>query len=396
MSPTSSRGGGCDDPAPGKALVAERNQALPVLSLLLLMSVGCSTAPQSDAPARKRAERHAPTKVASLAEVTKQVKALADSSVELKQTPGVIALVRMGDNVRVVTAGVANIERKQPPTAAHRFPIASITKSMVAAVVMQLVQDRELSLDDTVEDWLPGVLRSGQKITVEHLLSHRSGLPEYLADEGFSEAFRSGPLQPREFVRLITAQLLEFEPGTASAYSNTNYIVLGLIIEAVTGDTLAANLESRIFQPSGMSASSLGPDPTSPGPMIHGYSRGKDVTRGRIVEHGWADGGVVSTVEDVSRFYRALFSGRIVQPDLVKEMTSDLSTIEAFAYGLGIANDQTQCGMARGHTGREPGYFTDAWTLDTLEREVVVMINIGEDVTQTGPIAPIVHEALCG
>jgi len=320
--------------------VAERNQALPVLSLLLLMSVGCSTAPQSDAPARKRAERHAPTKVASLAEVTKQVKALADSSVELKQTPGVIALVRMGDNVRVVTAGVANIERKQPPTAAHRFPIASITKSMVAAVVMQLVQDRELSLDDTVEDWLPGVLRSGQKITVEHLLSHRSGLPEYLADEGFSEAFRSGPLQPREFVRLIAAQLLEFEPGTASAYSNTNYIVLGLIIEAVTGDTLAANLESRIFQPSGMSASSLGPDPTSPGPMIHGYSRGKDVTRGRIVEHGWADGGVVSTVEDVSRFYRALFSGRIVQPDLVKEMTSDLSTIEAFAYGLGIANDR--------------------------------------------------------
>jgi D-alanyl-D-alanine carboxypeptidase len=308
----------------------------------------------------------------------------------------VLALVRVGDETRVVTAGLANVRTKEPMSAAHRFPVASVTKSMVAAVVMQLVEQGTLSLDDTTEDWLPGLLRSDHKITVEQLLSHRSGLPEYVEAQGFASVLRRGSLEPRALIDLVAAQPLEFEPGSSSAYSNTNYIALGLIVEAATDATLEQNLDARIFEPTGMASTSLRGEPAGDEPLVHWYADGKDVTTSNPVALGWADGGVVSTAEDLSRFYRALLSGRLVRPDLVRRMTAHISTIEWAAYGLGLAVTDKGCGTVYGHQGRTLGIFTDAWTLESLDREVVVMVNIGEDVRRTGPIAPIGHAALCG
>ena len=184
---------------------------------------------------------------------------------------GVIALVRVGDETRIVTVGLANAAAQAPMRSGDTFPITSVTKPMVATAILQQVESGRLILDDTVEKWLPDTVVEGDRMTIRQLLSHRSGVHE---PQSVDELPPPDRLTDRKIVKIMGAKPPDFEPGTSAGYSNFGYILLGMILEKATGRSLGQVLESRIFSPAGMAHSALAPQQWD----VHGYADGKDVT----------------------------------------------------------------------------------------------------------------------
>ena len=160
-------------------------------------------------------------------------------------TPGVVALVRTGQQTWQGASGLGNLAAKRPARAGDRFRIGSVTKSFVATVALQLVGEDKFGLDDPLARWLPGLVPNGDDITVRQLLNHTSGLYDYTDD--LPEPPR--PFQPRQLVAIATGHRPLFVAGKRFSYSNTNYILAGLVIERVTGQRLATQLQQRIVGP---------------------------------------------------------------------------------------------------------------------------------------------------
>ena len=213
-------------------------RALSLGLLTLLVIAACSNEP----PGSDADSAPSQTAAATSADV---MRAVSDNLETLETLlPGGVVVVRVGAKSHAVAFGKAETRPKRAMTSEDRFQIGSITKTMVATLVLQEVADGNLRLDDTVGDLLPGLLPDGGRITVEHLLSHRSGLFNYTDshDLDFSRHW-----QPRDIVKLAAGEPMLFRPGTQGSYSNTNYIVLGLILEEVTGRSVEELLRTRIF-----------------------------------------------------------------------------------------------------------------------------------------------------
>ena len=166
--------------------------------------------------------------------------------------PGAIGLARHGSQVTVATSGLADVATQTPMAAGDRVRVGSLTKTFVATVVLQLVAQHVLSLSDTVGRWLPGLVRNGASITIQELLQHTSGIYSYTNDPGFQRALATDPTRvwrPTELVRIAVTHPLLFPPGTSFAYSNTDYVLLGMIIQAATGQSADQELQARIFRP---------------------------------------------------------------------------------------------------------------------------------------------------
>ncbi len=260
-----------------------------------------------------------------------------------------------------------------------RFRVGSITKTFVATVVLQLVGERKLALADTVERWLPGVAPNGNQITVRQLLNHTSGLFDYGGDRTFvADAFRH-PLKdwtPRQIVAIATAHKPRFAPGAGWSYSDTNYYVLGLIVEAATKHSLGSELRQRIFAPLRLRATSFPTGPDIAGRHAHGYFLRPlaDVTIGSPSVQ-WAAGALVSNADDLARFYRALLGGRLLRPNLLQVMETVVTPTPGFSYGLGLQKLREQCGAVWGHTGASPGYVANALNSKDGRRQVIVLVN---------------------
>jgi D-alanyl-D-alanine carboxypeptidase len=173
-----------------------------------------------------------------------------------------------------------------------------------------------------------------------------------------------------------------FAPGARHSYSNTNYILAGLVVEAVTGKSLGAELQSRIFQPLDLRATTFPTTPRIAGPHAHGYyvfgkPPATDITG--LSPYPWAGGAIVSTVAEVGDFFRALVSGRLLEPELLNAMKKTVAEGgTAKRYGLGLERFPTSCGNAWGHNGTF-GYVTFAFTSVDGGRQAVLMVN--QDVT---------------
>jgi D-alanyl-D-alanine carboxypeptidase len=279
------------------------------------------------------------------------------------------------------SSGTAEVgsDRRVPPAA--RFRVGSESKAFLAAVVLQLVAERRLRLDDTVERRLPSVVPEGDLITIRQLLNHSSGLYEVLATlpSPRSEEFlkiRWRTWTTAELVARATAKPLVFEPGTKAMYSNTNYLVLGMIVERATGHSYAHEIERRIIRPLNLTGTSLpGTDPYIHGPHARGYlptERGLvDITEVNpsIMNAG---GDIISTTRDLNRFFAALLGGRLLPDHLVREMkTTKLDS----KYGLGIIQFPLSCGGAAwGKDGDAPGYST--WTFESPNRDRRITVSV--------------------
>lgn len=306
--------------------------------------------------------------------------------------PGAVVLVRVGGDTRIVSDGRAVVGGEDRITDRHRFPIGSVTKTMVATVVLQLAADGELQLTDSVERWLPGVVPRGDRITVEQLLAHRSGLYNYTDSPEFE--WTPG-WTPRDILRLATTEPPVHPPDTESSYSNTNYIVLGLIAERVTGQPLETLLQERVFTPAGMSDTSLEPTRVADPPRAHGYEGQRDVTPDDL-SPAWAAGGVVSSARDLDAFLHALTSGELLDADAFQDMTrprGELRNQGNAEYGLGMGHRHMRCVAVVGHGGALPGYLTQAWTTDDGERSVVAMVT---DLGSSTVLDGLLTAAFCG
>ena len=322
------------------------------------------------------------TRAASL---QKDVDALVAAGV-----PGAILVVRDRDHTVRLTGGLGDVGKKTPMNARNHFKIASLTKSYTATVVLQLVAEGKLHLTDSVERWLPGLVPNGEHITLRQLLNHVSGIADFESDPRYLKPYLSGNLgfywAPRQLVKMAVSHPPLFPPGVTqhTSYSNTNYVLLGLVVEAATRRSIGSELARRIFRPLQLDDSSYPTKPGLPPPYAHGYmvvgKRLTDVT-GLSPSLSPASGGIVSTADDLLDFYRGLLSGRLLPADLLKEMKTTITEgthvdIPGQRYGLGLELFPTYCGNALGHNGIIAGYMTFAYSNGEGSRQALLMVNL--------------------
>lgn len=271
---------------------------------------------------------------------------------------GVQVRVVDGERTLLLRSGTARLRGHRPVPLDGRFRIGSVTKTFVATVVLQLVAEGRLGLDDRVSAHMPGLI--DDRITVRMLLQHTSGLFNYTnalpLDGATFLRLRFKQHDPRDLLALGTSRPLVFEPGERHEYSNTNYIVAGLLIDDVTGRSWEREVTDRILRPLGLRATRTG-GVVPQGPHAHGYlevdGRMADVTA-MNPSVAWAAGSMISTTADLDRFFEALLGGRLLPPALLAEMKTPVG-----GYGLGIYQFPMPCGVvAWGHTGGIPGYLT--------------------------------------
>jgi D-alanyl-D-alanine carboxypeptidase len=322
--------------------------------------------------------------------------------------PGATMLVRDGDSTSRVAFGVGDTATKIPMGVNDKVRIGSLAKTYVSTVVLQLVNEKKLGLDDSIEKWVPGMVPNGSKVTVRQLLNHTSGIPNYEEHPNYMKPYLAGDLghvtTPAQLVAMGTAQGQWFAPGVSSRYSNTNYTLAGLVIEKVTRSTLAAELDQRIFKPLGLTSSYLPVTPDITGAHAHGYfvmgpQGAMDVTA-FSPSIGWAGGGIVSTTTDVTTFYRALLEGRLLPADLLGQMmTTVVDETSGTVYGLGIQRKETACGTVWGHQGNFPGYLMESFSSPDARTQVTVAYNLDphsmEPASQVA-VEQLLDGALCG
>ena len=309
--------------------------------------------------------------------------------------PGAILLIRNGNSTVRITSGLADVAAKRPIRAIDHFRAASLTKTYAATVVLQLVGEGELRLSDSIERWLPGLVPDGERITIRQLLNHTSGLFDDEHDAQILKPYYAGQLNHYWSMRQLLERAVThkplFVPGARQSYSNTNYILAALIVEAVTGRSIGAELRSGIFGPLRLTETTYPTTPRMPNPYAHGYMvfgkrAGFDISH--ISPSLYASAGaIVSTVGDIADFYRGLLTGRLLQPDVLKEMKTMVSAgpRDAMAcparcsYGLGLMRWPTRCGLAWGGDGGIPGYAVRSLSTENGQRQAVLMINHDPD-----------------
>ncbi|MFF1922179.1 serine hydrolase domain-containing protein [Streptomyces sp. NPDC058221] len=336
-----------------------------------------------------------------------QVDAIHDTGVV-----GALAEVSSPDTHDVARAGTAKSGTGMPMPWNGRFRIGSATKTFTAAVVLQLVGEGRLSLEDSVEHWLPGVVQGngndGSRITVRQLLQHTSGVPEVLpaipALNGATgyEAERLRTYTPEEVVGLAMRHSPEFAPGTDWSYSNTNYVLAAMIIHKVTGRSWETGVRDRIIRPLGLSDTSTPRTfPLIPGPHAQGYATFGSATSTDVTKlnpsMAIGSGSIISTAHDLNRFYAALLGGRLLAPEQLDEMTTTVPAPElGVRYGLGLGEIPLSCGGSYfGHPGELLGYR--AWggvTREGSRTAVVYATGDGGKRTQEAMTA-LVDQELC-
>ena len=277
-----------------------------------------------------------------------------------------------------VAVGKGSLETGQAPPMDGEVRIGSNTKTFVAVVVMQLVQEGKVGLDEPIETYLPGLIKGegidGSKITVRQLLQHTSGLPEYTDTTlGSGDIFqiKDHYIPPRDLLDTALSKPAQFEPGTQWKYTNTNYVVLGMLVERVSQRPVGEQIDERIVKKLGLSHTYLpgngekklhGPHPQS----YHLSAEGKleDMTD-LDTSLAWAAGGMVSTPSELNTFFQAVLDGRLLTQASIDEMKNGAVDASSYlgpgtVYGLGLIGTPLSCGgTSWGHGGTIHGYQTD-------------------------------------
>ena len=296
-------------------------------------------------------------------------------------TPGAqVLVIRKGQVLLDRGFGVRSLDDRTPVDVDTRFEIGSITKEFTAAAVLQLVEQKKLSLDDTLGKFVPDY-PAGASITLRQLLWQVSGIPNYTAVRGFDlySLAHAGGLE--DILGLIQDKPLEFKPGTRWMYSNTNYALLGYVVEAASGTTWETYIREHIFVPAGMTHSTFNDHEAAVPDMATGYIR----QGGRLFPspnmRNWpvGAGAIVSTARDLSKWDEAFFDGRIVSPEHLKLATTPgtLTDGSPTGYGFGWLRDR-RAGQTRvWHSGGTRGFVSVNETYPELGERIIVLLNDG-------------------
>ncbi|WP_188069593.1 serine hydrolase domain-containing protein [Brevibacillus brevis] len=286
--------------------------------------------------------------------------------------PGILAKTYEDGKTWGYAAGVSNLNTKKPMETDLRFRIGSVTKTFIATVVLQLAGENRLNLDDPIEKWLPGVIQGngydGNQITIRQILNHTSGIAEYLRSKDADMMNAKKSYTAEELVKIGLSLPPDFAPGKGWSYSDTGYVLLGILIEKITGNSYAEEIENRIIEPLELSNTFLpGNSSVIPGTnhargyfQPDGASELKDVTYYNPSIASSA-GDMISTADDLNKFFSYLLSGKLLKEQQLKEMLTTVPTgsAEISGYGLGIYETKLPNGVSIwGHTGSIPGFIT--------------------------------------
>jgi D-alanyl-D-alanine carboxypeptidase len=309
--------------------------------------------------------------------------------------PGISAAMTFADGTSwVAKAGFADVARHRVVTPTTEFAAGSISKTFTAALVLRLVEEGKLSLDASVRTYLPGLAIS-PATTVRQLLDHTSGLDDFFSHAAIDKALLKEPRRAwtaADSLRYMAKPV--FEPGTGWRYSNTNYLVLGMVAEAVGGSPLATQLRQRFFGPLGLGHTFYQWVEKPRGPVAHGYrfaganprQKGIDVSDGSsvapftsVVTASGGAGSIATTASDLARWARALYGGSVLQPATLAAMLDDSAVTAALKssvpYGLGVQVVTIDGRPAVGHSGRLLGFRAVMRWLPDQGIAVVVMTN---------------------
>jgi D-alanyl-D-alanine carboxypeptidase len=302
---------------------------------------------------------------------------------------GVAVIVQRRGRPVLHRAGTADLAKSTPLKATDHMRLASVAKAFSGAVALSLVADHNLALSDTVGKWLPRLPVAWSAVTLRQLLQHTSGIPDFSKRKAFQEALVKSllmPPAPEGLLSYVAHEGLEFTPGSQFRYSNSDNIVIALMVEAATLQPYETELRDRVFMPLGLSRTSLPRGVQVPAPYVHGYevSPGhtpEDVSELFAAGWTWASGGVISTPADANRFVRAYVRGAT---------TNALTRAAQFKFvaghseppgpgrnsvGLAIFRYQTRCGTVYGHTGNTAGYTQFIAASSSGARSAVVSIS---------------------
>jgi len=339
------------------------------------------------------------------------LQSLVDTTIKELLIPGAVVLLRTPQGDFTAASGTTQLGTTSRPGTDTHFRIASNTKTMTAAVILQLAQEGKLRLSDPVSKYVPGV-PNGDNITIAQLLEMRSGLYNYTNDPIISATIDTDPTKvwtPADLLAIAFAHPPNYPPGTKYEYNNTNYALLGLVAEKVDGKPLAQVMHDRLFGPQNMQYTVLPASTvnTIPEPYSHGYLYGsssvalvgeppyspevqaaaragtllpKDYT-GVNHSNAAAAGGVISTADDLATWIRALVAGRVLDPAYQRRWLDSLkpedpSKPEGQKYGYGIAQLSWGPNTIYFHGGETPGYNSKISYDSTNQMTLIVWTNL--------------------
>ncbi|MFI6335538.1 serine hydrolase domain-containing protein [Streptomyces sp. NPDC050535] len=369
--------------------------------LVSLLAVPAQAAPAgAESAAGAAAEELAAPDDAGLREVLRT--ALAQGA------PGAMARIDDNGTVHRLSEGDADRVTGRALNTADRFRVGSVSKSFTAVVLLQLVDEGKLDLDTSVNSYLPGLLPD-DRITVRHLMSHRSGLYDYTNDmfaqtvPGF-ESVRNKVFSYQELVDLSLAKPLNNAPGAAYSYSNTNFVVGGMLIEKLTGRSVRTEYQQRIIKPLKLTATSyVHPGTAIAGRHANGYlpddEPGLPLVDATEQTVSWAQsaGAIISSTRDLNTFFSALLGGRLTSAAQLAQMQQWTPVNSTQGYGLGLRRRDLSCGVSvYGHTGTVQGFYTYAFTSKDGKRSVTALANTSNNGTVLNTMARTLESAFCG
>ncbi len=379
---------------------------------LLVASLGATVlgAPPRAAPAAQGA-------LAAPASLRDALQRELDEFVAAGRVPGVSAGVVLADGrAFALAAGLADRARETPLSPGDRLCAGSCGKTFAAAVLLQLVQEGKLGLDDLAgehlghEEWFERVPNAAD-ITLAHLLGHRTGLPRHEFDPDFMQAVLGAPdraWKPEELVAFVLDAEPPFAAGQGFAYSDTNFILLGMVIERATGKTLYEEVERRILEPLALDGVRPQDSRSIPG-LVQGHAGANDPLGlpermlgddGRFCvnpQFEWAGGGFVANGGELARWAKALYEGPLLEGATRERMVAGLDAPElgrGMRYGLGCEVWPGPAGTSWGHGGFFPGYLTEMRYWPEHRIAVAVQVNTSEYAALPSPLGKLCEELL--
>jgi peptidoglycan/LPS O-acetylase OafA/YrhL/CubicO group peptidase (beta-lactamase class C family) len=420
--------GAASAPAPTVATPVPTS-ALPALSITAILdptataepptvTAGATAAPSPTVDTASTAVVAAPTQAAEDVfdpELAAKLQGVLDRLVADGTIPGAVLAVEIpGQPAWTGASGVADRQSGKPMEPSTNVRIASISKMFTAAVVLQLAEEGKIDLDAPMTTWLPELVPNGDRITVRGLLQHTTGLYDYLEDRNFvNRAYRQldHAWAPRELVDYATKFPASFKPNTKGNwdYSSTNYVILGMLVEQVTGRTLAQEMRSRIFEPLELRHTFFAPDETIDGAQARGYSGNVDQTNASMT-FVFGTANIVSTAGDVRLFADALFNGRLLKPDTLAMMLNFVHgkgqyKMPKLEYGLGVMRNVLAVGAGpdgqprapgastvMGHIGGYGGFRSAVWYAP--ESGITIALGVNQAATDPNILATRVFNAI--
>ncbi|MET8628041.1 serine hydrolase domain-containing protein [Kitasatospora sp. NPDC004669] len=334
--------------------------------------------------------------------------------------PGAFAVIRDHDEderTRSLTVGKANLDGT-PMNSSWRFRVGSNSKMFAAVLVMQLAEEGRIDLDKPLRDYLPaGTLPENWTMTGRQVMEHRAGVYDHTDDlleqageettSAFEARIRTKVYAPADLVAMSVKHGPQYTPGSRYSYSNTDFVLMGMAVEHLTGRPYADVLRERITEPLGLDKTSfVVPDQRIEGAHVTGYLTNDDRTKPLLdstEQTGswvWSAGAVISSAGDLDRFLTALMAGSdggLISDASLKQMEAALPTPTAkIGYGLGLRRISLSCGDVYGHSGIVQGYQTQSFTTPNGQRSVVVFANASNNGAVTQGLMNALEPAFCG